>query len=262
MLEVAAEFREVELERHVVSRTNGYLEEAGDMLIHLTYIILVGEVGHSPFPQSCDVGAIGEQYCISLLAVATGAPSLLEIRFDAVGGFDMYHQSHVGFVDTHTECVGGHHHPYLVGLPVALSFVADTVGKTSMIECGVDIVLAEEIRQFLGLLSVAHVDDGTSVDLVEDMYHLGRLIFGVPHDVGKIAALKTHAEHILCPEMQFVLDIIHDSRCGSCRKRKHRFAGHHIPYIRNLKVGGAEVISPLRDTVGFIHGDETHVDMA
>src|SRR5574344_728412 len=262
MLEVAAEFHYVKFESHAISRADGYLEEIGDMLIYLTDIILVGKVGNSPFSQSGNVRTIGEQYGIRLLAVATGASGFLKIRLDAVRRLDMYHDTHIRFVDTHTEGVGSHHNAYFVRLPFALSFVSYAVGKSGMIECGFDIIIAKEFRQFFGFLSVSDVYDGATVNLVEYVQHLGRPVLGVSHNLSEIAALKTHREHVSCPEMQFVLNVVNNSGIGGCRECEYWFIGNMLPDIRNVQVRRSEVISPLCDTVSLIDSDETDVDMS
>ena len=61
---------------------------------------------------------------------------------------------------------------------------------------------------------------------------------------------------------EFLLDIFYHLRCGSGGEGQDRHSRQELPDIRNLKIGWAEVISPLRDAVGLVDGDETDLHVA
>ena len=108
------------------------------MLVHLSDIVLGGEgVGDALFEFAL-VGTVIEQYGVGTMAIAPSSASLLEISLDAIRTVDMYYQSHVGLVDTHTEGIGSYHHAGLSFLPGLLTLVFHARVKTGMVEGGGD----------------------------------------------------------------------------------------------------------------------------
>ena len=122
-----------------------------------------------------------------------------------------------------------------------------------------------QLLQFLGYLltfpSAAHVDDGAARHLAENMHEFLDLVLGRAHHISQVLALKAHAEDVLLAEMQLLLDVVgHLRRCGGSQGQ-HGCVGFDLAEVGNLEVGGAEVVAPLTDAVGFIDGDEAHLEV-
>ena len=106
----------------------------------------------------------------------------------------MDHHPHIGLVDTHTEGVGGHHHPYLVFLPVALSLVLHSGIEAGVIEGGADACLIKQLCHFLGATTTAGIDDGAAFHAIKDMDELFALVGGLTDDIRQVLALEAHFE--------------------------------------------------------------------
>ena len=78
----------------------------------------------------------------------------------------MYDYAHVRLVNSHSECVGSHHNPDFICLPVALSLVFYLVVKSCVIKCGYDAIFAEIICYLLCLQSVSGIYDAATFHLV------------------------------------------------------------------------------------------------
>ena len=185
-----AELVDIELERSVEARAYAHLVEIGQMLVDLFDIVLFWEGVADALFEFAVVGIVVEQHGVCLLPVASGAACFLEIGLEAVGAVDVDHQPHVRLVDTHTEGVGGYHHPHLVLLPVALSFVLDGVVESGVVEGGADACLVDEFGDLLGASAAAGIDNGTALDAVEDMDELFALVSGTTHDVSQVPPLE------------------------------------------------------------------------
>ena len=95
----------------------------------------------------------------------------------------MYHYAHVGFVDTHSEGVGGHHDAHLVLLPVILSALLDLEIQSGVIGCGGDAGILQEGGYLARALAAAHIDYGGAGRAAEYVQHFADLGGGRTHDV-------------------------------------------------------------------------------
>lgn len=96
---------------------------------------------------------------------------------------------------------------------------------------------------------------------LENVDGTSRLVIGVAHDIGQIAAVEAHAVHILLLKQQPLLYVInHLWRSGGGEGQHWRF-GFDLTKVSNVQIGGAEVIAPLTDAVGFVNGDEAHLQI-
>ncbi len=136
------------------------------------------------------VSIVIEQDCIRLPAVTTGTSCFLEIGLDAVRTVHVDDESYVRFVDTHAESVSCHHHPYLVLLPVSLSFIFYHTVKSCMIEGGGDACLIQQVGKLLRAFSAAGIDDGCALHTVQNMQQLLALVSGFPNDIGEVASFE------------------------------------------------------------------------
>ena len=174
----------------------------------------------------------------------------------------MNHHTHIRLVDSHTEGIGCAHHPYFVLLPSLLSLVFYVGIQSGMIKGGGNALLREQLRHLLGSLSAAGINDGGASHALQDMNHLALLILSFAYYVSQVLALETHFEDILFLEMEPFLYVVYyfGGSCGG--KGKYRNARFHLPDAGYLQIGGAEVVAPLTDAVGFIYRDKTYMNVA
>ena len=173
----------------------------------------------------------------------------------------MEYHSDIGLVNAHAEGVGGNDDALLVLLPLFLPLVAGRVFEPGVIEGGGDAVLFEEHSQFLALPPASCIDDGTARGELENVDELSRLVIGVAHDIGQIAAVEAHAVHILLLKQQPLLYVINHLWRSGGGEGQHWRLGFDLTKVSNVQIGGAEVVAPLTDAVGFVNGDEAHLQI-
>ena len=166
------------------------------MFVYFLYVVFVGEGVCYSFVEFPMVGIIIQQYCVSLEPVSSCTSCLLEISFERVGTVDVYHQSYIGFVDTHSEGICSHHHSCLIVLPGFLPLVFCRCLEAGMIECCRDACLVEHIGNFLRSSATAGIYYRTALNAIEDMYQLIALIGSPPYDIREVLALEAHLKDI------------------------------------------------------------------
>ena len=99
---------------------HSHLEEVGQVVVDLAYVVVGGVVLVDAPAEQWGVGAAPEECGPGGLAVAPGASGFLEVGFEGVGRVEMDDETYVGFVNAHSEGVGGYDDGYLSGLPKVL----------------------------------------------------------------------------------------------------------------------------------------------
>ena len=215
------------------------------MLVDFLDEIPVGKCIRYAFHQFGLVAGIIEQYRISLFSVTSGASGLLKIGFGRVGHIHMHNQSYVRFVDAHAEGVGGYHDSALVCLPQFLALVFFAVAQSGMIKGSGQSLFFQLCSQLLASFSAAAVYNHCSWYAADDMLQLGFLVFGVAHYISQVLSGKAHLEDIFFPEMQLILDILHDLGGSGGGERQHGSFGNYFPEICDFNIRRTEVIAPL-----------------
>ena len=95
----------------------------------------------------------------------------------------MHHYAHIGFVDSHSECGGCHHHSRLVGFPEVLPGVFLFWRKSGMVESGAYPGAAKGFRHDFCAFARAHIDNGATRHAVEDMDELLLFEVAVAHHI-------------------------------------------------------------------------------
>ena len=192
VLEVTAELIEVESEGASQAVAHSHLEIIVDVLVHIAYVVLLGEGVADSLVEGGLVALAEEQHGEGLLSVASGTSCLLEVSLGRVGHIHMDHDAHVGFVDAHAEGIGGHHHPMLVLYPALLSLVLHVVVQSGMIEGGSDSLLGEQLGHLAGASAVAGIDDGRAFCLPQDVQKFFLLVLRRTDDVGQVLPFEAH----------------------------------------------------------------------
>ena len=105
-----------------------------------------------------------------------------------------------------------------------------------MIECRLHAVLLQPSAYLRGALPAPHIHYGASPHAAQYMQHLAALVCGMPHDVGKVLALETHAEHVAVLELQLLLNVVGDLSCSRCSEREQRCLRFYLPDVGNVEV--------------------------
>ena len=170
----------------------------------------------------------------------------------------MHYETHVRFVDTHTESDGCHDDLHFLHEEGIL------VGRTrGSIHSGVvgtsrDAVYLEHLRQIFHFLAretiyytalTLHAPDVAN----EVFVHIFRLR---PYFVVEVGTVEAGLENGGIHHVEVLLDILLHFR-RSCRcERDNRCLADTLNHRPDLAVLGAEIVSPLRDTMRLINGVE------
>ena len=149
-----------------------------------------------------------------------------------------------------------------------------------MIIKGGDALLVEVVARLAGSLAVAGIDDGAARHGAEDVKQFGKLVGGLAHHITEVGSRETHLIHLeslhrLAPcgrgtrhngarfgPSQVGTNIAHHLGRGRSGQRQHGHAWQQLAYLRYLQIGRAEVVAPLRDAVGLVHGQEADLHLA
>ncbi len=80
--------------------------------------------------------------------------------------------------------------------------------------------------------------------------------------IGKVFPFKTFSEYILFLEFQFFLYVDNHFICGSGCQGKYRCIIDKWPDLRNIQIRWPEVVSPLRDAMCLIDGQQAYIHTA
>ena len=90
------------------------------------------------------------------------------------------------------------------------------------------------------------------------MKQLFALVFRMADYISQIFPFEAHPEYILFPEGELGLNVFYDFRRSRSRQCQNRNVWQQFPYFGYLKVGRAEVISPLGYAVRFVNSNQAH----
>ena len=201
------------------------------MFIHIPYELLVRVSVHDAFIHLVVVVLVVKQHRPGMIAVASGSTRLLEISFQRIRTFLVYHHPDVRFVDTHTESVGGHHHSHLIILPLLLSLVTHGRFQSRVVVSGIDAVVVKHFADVPRTLSTARIYDGSTRHGIENMYYLRIPVGSFAHHISEVLALETHLEDILLPESELLLNVVHHIRSSRSRESEDSHVRFYLPQV-------------------------------
>ena len=160
MAETLAELLDIELMADSIAVAGGYLVVVGQVFVDLLDILTRWEGVVDTLGQLAVVVTVVEQDGTGWLSVTSRTPCLLKVSFDGVRTVVVDDQTDVGFVDTHSESVGGYHDAYGIVLPVALSAVLVGMVQSGMIEGGRESGFRQVLGNLAGVATTADIDNG------------------------------------------------------------------------------------------------------
>ena len=153
------------------------------MVVEFLYLLLRRKGALQLSLKGCYLLAVAEEHCMREVAVAAGATCFLIVLFQRIGRVQMYYQSDIGLVYTHSEGIGGHHDAYSSLLPIALAEVFLKVWQSCMEECNGVSLHAKHGGNVLCLLSAVGIYYGASRIQVQDMVQAGLVCGGAVQGV-------------------------------------------------------------------------------
>ncbi len=191
-------------------------------------------------------------------AVAAGASDLLVIAFEGGGQGGVDDGADVGLVDAHAKGDGGDDHFDGALEEGALHLVADGAVEASVVG-GTGEALVQLGGEGIRLLTGGSVDDGGSgfrvVKIAGD--EGGALRFGELDDFdGEVVAAESMNEEGGLVEAELGDDVLLNSGRGSGGEGDDRGGAEEGQGVAESAVIGAEIVTPARDAVSLVHGDE------
>ena len=121
--------------------------------------------------------------------------------------------------------------------------------------CGNALVL-KHLTDFFHFFSGGAIDDTAfSRSGFNEVQQGQRLALGLHNRKPKIGPVIPGDDPEWILQSQNTFHIIPNFLCGGCRKRRNnRSDFQQLEKIRNSQITGSEILTPLGDTVGFIHG--------
>ncbi len=196
-----------------------------------------------------------------MLAIAAGAPRLLVVRLESTRHRVVNHQPHIGFVDPHTECVGGDDCADPLRHERILDVMPARVVETRVVSGGRDSGALENRGEVIDCFSGRCVDDSEPLvplqDLDEALLLLGVVLHRY-HVVVEIRAVESGDDRFRISERQLTGDIAPHlrGRRGSQRYRRRR--AKLFVDLLDAQVAGAEIVTPLADAMRFVDREERY----
>ena len=99
--------------------------------------------------RSADVPFAVQQYAPRRTSIAAGSARLLVVALEILRHVIMHHQSHIGFVNAHSERICGDYHVTAVVGEILLGAAALVVGHSGVVAPDVNAVEPQEVRHRL-----------------------------------------------------------------------------------------------------------------
>ena len=168
----------------------------------------------------------------------------------------MDNERHVGFVDTHAECVGSNHNGLAVVQKIVLILAALLGIEARVIAGGGQAAAEQQAADLLHVFAGGAVHDAALVlalvQKLEQLHALGGGLFDCEIQVGTVKTGGLDERFVQTERLHDVVAHLGGGRCGECGNE--RPLGQCGEKIEDLQVARTEILSPLRDTVRLIHG--------
>ena len=254
-----------EIAAHGLGAADGAVQH-GEQLAGLADLHRLDLFGHGAalkaFQRPGDVGGAVQGDAVGGLAVAAGPADLLPVGLQRAGRIGVNHETDVGLVDPHAEGDGRHHDRSVLSQEPLQPAVAVAGVHAGVIGDGVGSGLAQGLGHSLAAVAAAAIDHaGLAAPLAHQIDDGGvgagpRGAFLADRRELEIGPGEAVDHHLGVVQPQRADDVIAgagvgrggDGDTGNARKQLGQPA--QGPVIRT------EIMSPLRDTVGLVDGDQ------
>ena len=198
-----------------------------------------------------------QQRAIRRQAVPAGAARLLLVMLHGARRVGVDHEAHVGAVDAHAEGDGGHDHVQPFVHEVVLGATPFFRVQAGVVGGAGQAFLFQARRQPVHVLAGLGIDDAALSGMAaDDFEHLFELIPAREGPEDQVGPVGVADEDRGGAQAQLVENVpLH----GGCRRRRQGHAGRLGKVVHGrgqAAVFRAEVVSPVRDAVGFIDGGQ------
>ena len=162
MAETLTELLYIEFVADAIAVAGSNLVVVGQVFVNLLDILAWREGIVDTLRQLAIVIAVEEQDGTGWLSVTSRTSCLLEVSLQRIGTVVVNDQPDVGFVDAHSEGVGGYHDAHGIVLPVALAAVLVGMVQSGVIEGGRESGFRQVLGNLTGMAATADIDNGRS----------------------------------------------------------------------------------------------------
>ena len=197
----------------------------------------------------------------SFATITTCAACLLIVALQRLGHVVVNDKENVRLVDAHAEGDGRHNDVHVLHQELVLDFAALSAVHARVVGQSLHAVDAKGLGNLLHLFPAEAVDDATLAHVLKAVTHdlLQSILLG-SNLIKEVVPVEGRFEHNRIDHAQVLLDVLLNLGGGRGGQR-------HDGHIRNAFDNGLdaavlwpEIVAPLRDAVGFIHGHETDAD--
>ena len=190
--------------------------------------------------------------------IASRAASLLVIAFDAFRQIQMRYKSNIGFIDAHAEGNGCNNHNAVFLLKARLMFGAQCVVHACVIRQRAYALTVQPSRGFFHFAARQAIHDARIALMMvgDEVMQLPPRIQLVDDGVANVGTVETGNELPRVLQRESCNDFA--SRIW-IRRRSQRDARHlRKAFVQQgkLQILRTKIVTPLRDTVGFVDGEQ------
>jgi hypothetical protein len=200
-----------------------------------------------------------EEEAIGGQAVASGAAGLLIELLDAVRQPEPNHRAHIGFIDAEAEGDGADKDMNFLSHPLFLVGAAGGGIHLAVVADSGDAAFLQAIHKFANASDGGAInDDIAGGDLFygfEDKFVLQGFP-GFADDVAEVFAAEAGDGFQGIAEFELLDDVVADLLGGAGGESGDGAIGKKRAEFAELAIFGAKIVTPLRDAVGFIDGEE------
>ena len=206
-----------------------------------------------------NVFIIVKRDAIAFTAVTTGTSRLLIIAFKTLRDVVVNHETHIRFVNTHSESYRSHNHVDFLHKELVLILTTCLAVETGMVRQCLDSVNLKSFSEFLNFFTAKCVNDSRFSRIVFDIfYNVFYNIFCLgSYLIIKIRTVERRLENLRIGNLEVFHDVVlhfHRGCCGKGDDRQFRIDG--IDNRTQTAVLWTEVMTPFRDTMRLVDGEK------
>ena len=225
-------------------------QQVGGLVVQVVILLAVQQ-------KAVDDDVLGreQQNALGRQPVAPGTACLLVVVLHALGHVVMDDVPHVGFVDAHTEGVGGHNDRRGIVDEVVLALAAFLVGHARVVAGGGNVLAPQHFLHGIDVFAGGAVDDAALAGVAAHIVrHKGVLAASSLDPVVEVGAVKPGNDDFRVAQTQRLGNVVLDLAGGGGRKRTDDGPpGQAVDEVQDAQVAGAEILPPLADAVGLVH---------
>ena len=209
------------------------------------------------------VGKVEEELAMRRLAVTPGATRFLVVGLDTAGHIEVHDKTHIRAVDAHAKGVRRHGHIVPAGDELVLPILALGVVESAVILNGAQAPFAELPADLVHFLPCGAVDDA-GFELLDDLLQplvLFVVVLGVRDVEAEIRALEAPDGDEGIAQAEDAQDIAAHLGRGGGSEGDHLRSAQRIERLPEPEVVGPEIMSPLREAVRLIDGEQADLDL-